>query len=82
MRILEESLDWAPKPGDPALDEESLVKFRGGLRRLAPYLLARVGADRADERLARQDARSLRDFIDHVEPVTSLDLSCSLVDSF
>jgi hypothetical protein len=78
MRILEESLDWAPKPGDPALDEESLVKFRGGLRRLAPYLLARVAADRADERLARQDARSLRDFIDYVEPVTSLDLSCSL----
>ena len=78
MRILEDTLDWAPKPGDPALDEESLGKFRGGLRRLAPYLLARVGADRVDERLARQDARSLRDFIDHVEPVTSLDLSCSL----
>ena len=78
MRILEESLDWAPEPGDPALDEESLAKFRGGLRRLAPYLLARVGADRVDDRLARQDARSLRTFIDHVEPVTSLDLSCSL----
>jgi hypothetical protein len=78
MRILEDSLDWAPKPGDAALDEEGIGKFRGGLRRLAPYLLARVGADRADERLARQDARSLRDFIDHVEPVTSLDLGCSL----
>ena len=78
MRILEESLDWAPKPGDPALDQEGLAKFRGGLRRLAPFLLARVGADRADERLARQDARSLRDFIDHVEPVTRLELSCSL----
>lgn len=67
MRILEDSLDWAPKPGDSAPDEESLGKFRGGLRRLAPYFLARVGADRADERLARQDACSLRDFIDHKE---------------
>jgi hypothetical protein len=80
MRILEESLIWAPKPGDPAFDDESLGKFRGGLCRLAPYLLARVGADRADERLVRQDVRRLRHFIDHVEPVTSLDLSCSLDD--
>jgi hypothetical protein len=80
MRILEESLIWAPKPGDPALDDESLEKFRGGLRLLAPYLLARVGADRADDRLVRQDARRLRGFIDNVEPVTSLDLSCSLDD--
>jgi len=78
MRILEDSLDWAPKPGDPALGEESLGLFRNGLQRLAPYLLARVGADRVDERLAREDARRLRNFIDYVEPVTSLDLSCSL----
>jgi hypothetical protein len=78
MRILEESLFWAPKPGDPSLDDESLGKFREGLRRLAPYLLARVGADRADERRVRQDARRLRDFINNVEPVDSLDLSCSL----
>jgi len=78
IRILEDSLFWAPKPGDPSLDDASVGGFRGGLRCLAPYLLARVGADRADERLVRQDARRLRDFIDNVEPVTSLDLSCSL----
>ena len=78
MRILENSLFWAPKPGDPSLDFARVEEFRGGLRRLAPYLLARVGADRADERLVRQDARRLRDFINNVEPVASLDLSCSL----
>ncbi|MBI5487040.1 MAG: DUF3883 domain-containing protein [Deltaproteobacteria bacterium] len=78
MRVLEDSLAWAPMPGDPALVDDRLTEFRGGLRRLAPYLLARVGADRADERLARHDARNLRDFIDAVEPVTSLNLSCSL----
>lgn len=80
MPILEDSLSWAPRPGDPALDDAGVGKFRDGLRRLAPYLLARVGADRADERLVRQDARRLRQFIDNVEPVTSLDLSCSLDD--
>jgi hypothetical protein len=78
MRVLEESLTWAPKPGDAALSDDLLTEFRDGLRRLAPYLLARVGADRADERLARLDARKLRDFIDSVEPVTGLDLSCKL----
>jgi hypothetical protein len=78
MRVLEKSLTWAPKPGDAALADDLLMEFRDGLRRLAPYLLARVGADREDERLARLDARKLRDFIDAVEPVTGLDLSCEL----
>lgn len=78
MRVLEESLTWAPRPGDAALAADLLEQFRDGLRRLAPYLLARVGAERADERLARQDARKLRAFIDAVEPVVSLDLSCNL----
>jgi hypothetical protein len=78
MRILEESLTWAPRPGDAALADDLLIAFRDGLRRLAPYLLLRVGADRTDERLARLDARKLWDFIDAVEPVASLDLSCRL----
>ncbi|MSP74387.1 MAG: DUF3883 domain-containing protein [Myxococcales bacterium] len=78
MRVLEDSLTWSPKPGDQAFVDDRLAEFRGGLRRLAPYVLARVGADRADEGLARQDARKLRDFIDAVEPVTALDLTCRL----
>lgn len=41
-------------------------------------MLARIGAERADERLARQDARRLRQFINIIEPVTHLALSCSL----
>jgi hypothetical protein len=78
MRVLEDALTWAPKPGDPALDDEGLPKFQAGLHALAPYVLARVGADRADERLARQDARRLRGFVEVIEPVTHLDLACSL----
>jgi hypothetical protein len=78
MRVLEDSLTWSPKPGDPALADDRLAEFQDGLHRLAPYLLARVGADRADERLARHDARRLRAFIDAVEPVATLELSCLL----
>ncbi|MFO0568027.1 MAG: DUF3883 domain-containing protein [Polyangiaceae bacterium] len=78
MRVLEESLTWSPRPGDAALAADLVEDFRNGLRRLAPYLLARVAADRADERLARQDARKLRNFVDAVEPVASLDLTCKL----
>lgn len=78
MRVLEDSLSWSPKPSDPAFNNEHLCEFQAGLRGLAPYLLARVGADRADERLARQDARRLREFVDAIEPVTNLDLACNL----
>lgn len=78
MRVLEDSLTWSPIPGDAALSVEHMEVFRDGLRRLAPYLLARVGAERADERLAKQDAYKIRRFIDEVVPVVSLDLSCSL----
>jgi Protein NO VEIN, C-terminal len=78
MRVLEEALVWAPKPGDSSLDDEALRMFKAGLHRLAPYILARIGADRADERLARQDAKRLRSFVDAVEPVTHLDLVCYL----
>ncbi|MBL7044307.1 MAG: DUF3883 domain-containing protein [Pirellulaceae bacterium] len=78
VRVLEDSLSWAPKPGDPSFGGEHLLEFRAGLRKLAPFLLARVGADRADERLAKQDARQLRGFVDAVEPVTNLDLACGL----
>lgn len=78
MRVLEESLTWSPMPGDPSLADDQQLVFREGLRRLAPFVLARIGAERTDERLSRQDARMLRTFIETVEPVTALDLGCHL----
>jgi hypothetical protein len=78
MRTLEDALEWLPAPGEPALSPEDLAQFRAGLRELAPYLLARVGADRVDERLVRQDTRRLRRLVDLLEPITHLRLSCVL----
>lgn len=78
VRVLEETLRWAPQPGDAVLDGEGLARLREALQRLAPYLLARLAADRTDERLARLDARRLRRFVERLEPVTHLDLGCAL----
>ena len=78
VRVLEEELKWAPSPGDLALADLDLEEFRRGLIDLAPYVLARVGADRVDERLARQDAAQLRQLVERIEPVTRLELKCQL----
>lgn len=78
VRVLEESLLWEPKPSDGALSVEELERLRYEIRNLAPYLLARIAADRTDEKLARQDAQRLRRFVDCLEAVTSLELSCEL----
>jgi len=53
MRVLEESVEWNPAPSDPSFVDEQLATFRNELSTLAPFLLARVGAERADDRLAR-----------------------------
>lgn len=76
--ILEESLRWAPRPGDAALADEEVEHLRKEIRLLAPYLLARIATDRADENLARQDARRLHRFVECLEAVTDLDLDCEL----
>lgn len=73
--LLETSLDWSVKPGEPALEGEDLTHFRSGLRELLPLLLARLSADRAER--AAQDRSRLRDFVEKVEPVESLTLGCS-----
>lgn len=72
VRVLEDELTWTPQPGDPALDVDGMNEFRAGLRDLAPYILARLSAERQDE----QDIRRLRDFIDAVEPVSELSVHC------
>jgi hypothetical protein len=78
VRVLEEQLVWQAEPGEPALAPESLAAFRSGLAELAPYLLARLAAERADERRRLRDAGRLREFVNVVEPVTDLIVRCQL----
>ena len=61
-------------------DAEGVDEFRAGIRELAPYILARLGAERQEERLVAQDSRRLREFIEVVEPVTELSVRCRLDD--
>ena len=75
---LEDSLDWLPQPGDPSLETDDLERLRSALKGLAPFILARIAADRSDERLAREDAHRLRRLFDRLEPVTALELGCEL----
>lgn len=77
--VLEESLQWTPRPGESSfIRTEDLETLRAQIGVVAPYLLARIGVDRADERLARQDAHRLRRFITCVEAVTRLELGWQL----
>jgi hypothetical protein len=78
VRVLEESLAWFPLPGNPALENGDLELLQSGLNELAPYILARIAADRSDERLARTDVRRLRRLFERLEPVTALELGCEL----
>jgi hypothetical protein len=78
VRVLEQSLDWHPQPGDLALDANSISEFRNNLDRLAAFILARIGTDRSVERLVREDARKLRNLFELLEPVESLELFCEL----
>jgi hypothetical protein len=77
-RNLDDVLHWDPQPDECPLDAEGLARFRAGLGEVAPYLLARLRAERAEEDRAARDAARLRDFIQNVEPVRSLTASCSL----
>lgn len=76
--VLEETLRWAPTPGDAAFGTMELAVLRQELEGLAPYVLARIAADRTDEKLARFDAQRLRQFVECIEPVRHLELACEL----
>ena len=80
VRVLEEEITWTPRPGDAPFDEEGIAEFRQGIRELAPYVLARLGVERQEERQAAQDRRRLHAFVDLVQPVTELSVSCRLGD--
>ena len=73
-RVLERVLDWHPDPGETALDDQEMQEFRSGLRILVPFLLARIRAERSRD----SDRVNLIAFADNVEPVSELELSCTL----
>lgn len=73
-RVLERVLDWHPSPGETALDDQELRDFRSGLKNLVPSLLARIRAERSRE----SDRVNLIAFVDNIEPVSELELSCTL----
>jgi len=64
--------------GDEALDDEGLASFRDGLLELAPYLLARLSADRSAEVLQRRDASTIKRLMACLLPVDQLAVSCQL----
>ncbi len=77
-RGLEDSVKWRPRIGDPAFAGTDNAHWRARLKELAPYILARVGADRVEETQARRDALRLRELVVDVEPVTDIQLGCEL----
>jgi hypothetical protein len=74
MRTLEDALEWRPQPGEASLDPEGVSAMRAELAQLVPSLLARIRTERNNQ----TDAGVLREFVERVEPVESLELSCSL----
>ena len=78
VRVLEEQLSWHAEPGEASLCLDDMEAFRARLTDLAPYLLARLAADRADEQTATRDARRLSEFCKVVEPVEALSVRCEL----
>jgi hypothetical protein len=81
IRTLEDELRWTAKPGADALEEGERQEFQGGLAAVAPFILARLRTDRADERLAKTDASRLRGFVGRVVPVEELEVECRLGDA-
>jgi hypothetical protein len=76
MRPVATALDWRPEPGDQALEGTDLEQFRRGLLSIAPFLLARLEADRAAE--SQSDQANMYRLIEMLEPVSSLELGCFL----
>jgi hypothetical protein len=76
-KLLEDSLEWCPVPGECALDPDQLGEFRIRLEELCCSVLARLRVERNDDARVNSDTRLLRRFIQAVEPVRDLDLTCS-----
>lgn len=77
-RNVEDVLEWRLERDENALDDEGDIAFRDGLSNLAPYLLARLRVERAEEERAARDASRLREFVQNVTPVRQLHVACTL----
>ncbi|MDP3984781.1 MAG: DUF3883 domain-containing protein, partial [Acidimicrobiia bacterium] len=71
VQQLETALQWSADPSEPPFDSDHLPEFREALRRLAPFLLARVLVERSNP----QDVSRLKAFVDSVMPAEFLDVS-------
>ena len=80
VRVLEEQLHWEPEPGEMALDDTELASFRAGLQQLAPFILARLSAERSTDALQARDATLLRRVLAGLVPVQELHVGCKLDD--
>lgn len=78
VRVLEDQLLWDPEPGEIPLDGAALSEFFGGVHELAPYILARLGAERSTESQQLRDASTLRHMLARLTPVEELRLGCRL----
>lgn len=78
VRVLEQELRWEPEPGEVSLDQAEFADFRAGLHRLAPFILARLSAERSNEQLQASDASTLRRLIGALLPVQDLRVGCRL----
>lgn len=76
--LLEDAVTWSPSVGEVVLSEQDVSKFRAGLKELRPYVLARLRAERNEERQVRQDARRLDMFVEVASPIEELQVACWL----
>jgi hypothetical protein len=74
VRTLEDALEWHPQHGVCPFDDAQMGEVREGLRALLPPLLARIRV----ERTSANDSRVLMEFVERVEPVLDLKLTCTL----
>ena len=74
VRTLEDALEWHPEDGERSFDAAQMDEVRAGLRALLPALLARIRV----ERTSPNDTRVLTQFVERVEPVLELTLTCTL----
>jgi hypothetical protein len=74
VRMLEDALVWTPNCDDSSLADSEREAVREALRALVRPLLARIRVERSD----LSDLRLLQQFVEAVEPVDELRLTCTL----
>lgn len=72
VRSLEQALEWTPDPGECPLTAPEMEVLRAGLREITTPLLARIRVERSEPR----DSKVLREFVERVEPVDDLQVTC------